>query len=415
MDEMDAICKKRGSDKGGTGVGDSVVNQLLSKIDGVDALNNILLIGMTNRKDMIDDALLRPGRLELHVEIGLPDEKGRNQILGIHTKNMCDAGRVAPDVMSRMPKIAAESKNYSGAELEGLVRTASSYALTRAIDPNDLSKAPDISTLSVLYEDFERALSEIEPKFGAKTVDLEGYYRCGIINYGEEFERMSANLGRIVQQVKTSEKTPLMSVLLSGDPESGKTALAAHAAVASGFPFVRILSADTMIGMSEAQKALEIHSCFLEAYKSPLSLILIDDLERIIEYIRVGPRFGNSVLQALLILLKKPPPENRRMLVLGTTSVPLLLEDLNLTQTFNLSVHVPLLEGGSDAITKVLVQSGGCSEADAKAISGSISRPIGVKKLLLLVEMARSNSLQEGHGERIDLSIFLECLHTVGY
>lgn len=72
LDEMDAICKQRGSVKDGTGVSDSVVNQLLSKIDGVDSLNNILLIGMTNRKDMIDDALLRPGRLEVHVEIGLP-------------------------------------------------------------------------------------------------------------------------------------------------------------------------------------------------------------------------------------------------------------------------------------------------------------------------------------------------------
>ncbi len=62
LDEMDAICKQRGSNRDGTGVSDSVVNQLLSKIDGVDSLNNILLIGMTNRKDMIDDALLRPGR-----------------------------------------------------------------------------------------------------------------------------------------------------------------------------------------------------------------------------------------------------------------------------------------------------------------------------------------------------------------
>ena len=59
-----------------TGVNDSIVNQLLSKIDGVDQLNNILIIGMTNRKDMIDDAILRPGRLEVHVEIGLPDEAG---------------------------------------------------------------------------------------------------------------------------------------------------------------------------------------------------------------------------------------------------------------------------------------------------------------------------------------------------
>ena len=85
--EMDAICKSRGSVKDGTGVSDSVVNQLLSKIDGVDSLNNILLIGMTNRKDMIDDALLRPGRLEVHVEIGLPNKNGRLQIIDIHTKN----------------------------------------------------------------------------------------------------------------------------------------------------------------------------------------------------------------------------------------------------------------------------------------------------------------------------------------
>lgn len=77
MDELDAICRKRGSVGGGTGVHDSIVNQLLSKIDGVDSLNNVLLIGMTNRKDMIDDALLRPGRLEVHVEIGLPSESGR--------------------------------------------------------------------------------------------------------------------------------------------------------------------------------------------------------------------------------------------------------------------------------------------------------------------------------------------------
>lgn len=90
FDELDAICKQRGSKNDGTGVGDSIVNQLLSKMDGVDQLNNILIIGMTNRMDMIDEALLRPGRLEVHIEISLPDESGRLQILNVHTAKVCE-------------------------------------------------------------------------------------------------------------------------------------------------------------------------------------------------------------------------------------------------------------------------------------------------------------------------------------
>lgn len=102
FDEIDAICKQRGSVAGNTGVHDTVVNQLLSKIDGVDELNNILVIGMTNRRDMIDDALLRPGRLEVQVEISLPNEDGRFQILNIHTSRMKSFKKIAPDVDNRV-------------------------------------------------------------------------------------------------------------------------------------------------------------------------------------------------------------------------------------------------------------------------------------------------------------------------
>merc|ERR1719414_1790713 len=100
FDEIDSICKSRGTNSDSTGTHDSIVNQLLSKIDGVDSLNNILLIGMTNRIDLIDEALLRPGRLEVHVEISLPDKKGRLQILNIHTRNMRKANRITPDALS---------------------------------------------------------------------------------------------------------------------------------------------------------------------------------------------------------------------------------------------------------------------------------------------------------------------------
>lgn len=169
---------------------------------------------MTNRKDMIDDALLRPGRLEVHVEIGLPDVKGRLQILGIHTRSMQQAKRITQDVLDRLPEIAEKTKNYSGAEIEGLVKAASSYALTRCVDLKDLKKAPDTKNLILQYSDFERALLDIEPKFGAKSQELKAYYRNGFVPYGDTFDGLMTTLERLVAQVRSSDKTPLMSILL---------------------------------------------------------------------------------------------------------------------------------------------------------------------------------------------------------
>lgn len=154
FDELDAVCKQRGSGAGGgTGVGDSIVNQLLTKLDGVDQLNNILLIGMTNRKDMIDDALLRPGRLELHLEISLPDEFGRSQILNIHTNKLRESNHLGSDV--DIGQLAKLTKNYSGAEISGLVRAATSFAMTRHTDTGDSQiKLKDVEKMLVGNDDF---------------------------------------------------------------------------------------------------------------------------------------------------------------------------------------------------------------------------------------------------------------------
>ncbi len=413
MDEMDAICKQRGTVKDGTGVSDSVVNQLLSKIDGVDSLNNILLIGMTNRKDMIDDALLRPGRLEVHVEIGLPDKKGRLQILNIHTRNMRKAGRITPEALERLPDLASKAKNFSGAELEGLVKAASSYALTRCVDVKDLSKAPDAKNLVLEYADFERALEDVEPKFGAKSQELKAYYRNGFVPYGDNFDLLMGTLERLVEQVRVSDRTPLMSVLLQGPPASGKTAIAAKLAVDSGFPFIRMISADEMIGYSETSKSQMIHKAFMDSYKSPLSLIFLDDIERLIDYVPIGPRFSNTVLQTLLILLKKiPPDEGRRLLVLGTTSNAHLLEDLGLVQAFGVAQSVPLLEEPKD-VCEVLRVAAHMNESDARRIAkGMHNKAIGIKQLLMVAEMAKQGSDKKGG---VDVNVFMECLHTVGY
>ena len=93
FDELDAFTRERGSLKGDTtGIRDSVVNQLLAKMDGVDQLDNILVIGLTNRAELMEPALLRPGRLEVQVEIGLPDKEGRQRIVAIHSKRLRERG-----------------------------------------------------------------------------------------------------------------------------------------------------------------------------------------------------------------------------------------------------------------------------------------------------------------------------------
>ena len=98
FDEMDAVARQRGALSGDTtGVRDSVVNQLLAKMDGVVEAGNVLVIGLTNRPELLDEALLRPGRLEVQLQVTLPDLLGRRDILRIHTRAMRENGALAPD------------------------------------------------------------------------------------------------------------------------------------------------------------------------------------------------------------------------------------------------------------------------------------------------------------------------------
>ena len=118
-----------------SGVRDSVVNQLLAKLDGVKAMDNVLVVGLTNRRDLIDPALLRPGRLEVHLEIEPPDEAGRRDILDIHLRRLRDAGRLAHCADDALASIASDkTQGWSGADLAGLVRSATSFALQRGLD-----------------------------------------------------------------------------------------------------------------------------------------------------------------------------------------------------------------------------------------------------------------------------------------
>lgn len=391
FDEIDAICKRRGSTGGGTGVGDSVVNQLLSKMDGVEALNNILVIGMTNRKDMIDSAVLRPGRLEVHVEISLPDEAGRAQILGIHTAKARANGFLDPAV--DVAAIAAVTKNYTGAEIEGLVRTARSYAIAREIDPSALDKL-DVAKLRMTQDDFLMAVDETTAAFGARESELERLCEGGVVPFGPEFTSVVSTLERLVRQSVSSVRSPLLTACVCGQPGSGKSAVTVRTALDSGMPMIKRLGAEDMLGMGELLKARAIHEAFEDAYKSNQSLLILDDVERMMDFVPapIGPRLNNTVLQTLLVLLRTAPPKaGRRLLVVCTTSEPAFLQQVGMLSVFTVVERLPLVRDAANYMAVLSAAAGDVMPADhiteaAEALAG---QALPVKRVMQLVELAR--------------------------
>lgn len=415
FDEIDAICKRRGMNSSASGVGDTVVNQLLSKIDGVNALNNILVIGMTNRKDMIDEALLRPGRLEVHVEISLPDEHGRHQILQIHTAKMKTNRMLAQDVS--LEALAANTKNYSGAEIEGLCKSAAAFALNRHVDYRDLQKQVDSSGMMVTMDDFSRALNEVQPAFGMGRDDFARCLLGGFLIHGDRMRKLLASGKLFRDEVATSESSPLFSVLLEGPHGTGKTALAALLAVESGFPFVRFVTPESYVGFSEAGKCQALAKVFDDAHKSALSVIVLDNIERMIEYSPIGPRFSNIVLQTLMVLTKQVPAKGRKLLILATTSCIDVIERLGYRETFSAVLHTPtlsgeeiatILDGRAEARNLQQEADGSLSSLTATSLSRTNFRSereramaielleaegFGVKKLLMILNMARTETV----------------------
>ena len=382
FDEIDSICKARGTITSGTGVNDSAVNQLLTKIDGVDSLNDIIVIGMTNRKDLIDEAILRPGRLELHIEVSLPDEKGRLQIFNIHTKKMRENKVLDDDV--DLAKLAKMTKNYTGADIESMVKLACSNALSQGVNFSN-SKINFTKEHKVNMKNFEDAFAEIQPMFGLKTTDLENSIQFGMINYGENYEILSSKISSLFEQIKNSQSISLLSVLLEGEPGCGKTALASYLALHSGFPFIRIISPESLVKFMESGKYTSIYNTFEDGYKSPYSIIILDNIEKLIEYIRVGPRFSNLLLQTLRVFIKKlPPKKGKKMLIIGTTSCASQLEDLDIVQDFDRRIKIPNLT--KTEILNVL-KNYQCHEEDREKIANLVQN-LPIKQLCFLIDRA---------------------------
>ncbi len=164
FDEIDAIASKRGSVETGTKVTENVLNQLLAEMDGIETLSNVIVIGATNRPDILDPAIVRPGRFDRIVYVPIPQKDGRAQIFDIHTKNM-----PIKDKKKVLEELSEKTEGYTGADIENLCREAGMLALRENIECSEITmkhfeKAMDKVLPSVSKSDEER-YKQIEQKY----------------------------------------------------------------------------------------------------------------------------------------------------------------------------------------------------------------------------------------------------------
>ena len=344
FDEIDAICKARGS--GGVTasvVHDNVVNQLLTKLDGMRSLNNILVVGITNRRDLLDKALLRPGRLELQLEIGLPDAYGRLQILEIHTKAFKSAGTLSECV--DLERLAQMTENHSGAELKGLVRAATSHALSRhlgmssgdSVATNNITNSEEENP-KVTMEDFKSAMKEFVSAMKQDAKEVENIVP-------ENFfllEKQSEALEELYETLETLKNSgggkndgqnvgALTQTIIQvrGIKDSGKTTIICKAVTDAKYPHARILSAHDILRKVEDPTLLAqtvifaIKSAFDDAAKGKLSAIIIDDLDVLLGVDRATgriPEHNKEMSRVVLEYVRTVPEKGSKFAVIVTTN-----------------------------------------------------------------------------------------------
>jgi transitional endoplasmic reticulum ATPase len=174
LDEIDAIAPKRGA-YSGSHVTESVVNQILTSIDGLESMEGVIIIGATNRPDILDTSLLRPGRFDRLLLVPAPDFQARKEIFEIHTKNM------PLDKDISLSELSKKTEGFTGADIEGLCREAAMLSLRK-----------NINSKKVVMDNFEKAMYSIRPSITES-----------VINY---YKEISKDLGSGVSKKDKSEK-----------------------------------------------------------------------------------------------------------------------------------------------------------------------------------------------------------------
>ncbi|MET0589504.1 MAG: CDC48 family AAA ATPase [Novosphingobium sp.] len=328
IDEIDSIAPKRGEVHGEAEK--RLVAQLLTLMDGLHARSNIVVIAATNRPDAIDEALRRPGRFDREIVIGVPDEKGRREILGIHTRGMPLAEGVDLDELART------THGFVGADIAALAREAAIDAVRRIMPQLDLEAQtipPEVlESLSVTREDFMAALKRVQPSAMREVmvqVPNIGWADIGGLDEAQLKLREGVELPlRNPQAFHRLGIRPAKGFLLYGPPGTGKTLLAKAVAKEAEANFIAIKSSDLLskwYGESEQQ----IARLFARARQVAPCVIFIDEIDSLVPARGTSgmgePQVTARVVNTILAEMDGME-EMQSIVVIGATNRPALVD-----------------------------------------------------------------------------------------
>ena len=309
IDEIDAIAGERDED---SDMENRVVAQLLTLLDGLEERGRVIVIGATNRVDTIDPALRRGGRFDREIEIGVPDEPGRREIMDVHTRGM----PLAEDV--DLDRVAGRTHGFVGADLHTLTTEAAMHALRRTRDEPQVTR-----------EDFGAALRAVEPsamrEYVAESPTVTFEDVGGLADAKSALEQAvewPLEYGPLFSATNTD---PPSGVLLYGPPGTGKTLLARAVAGESGVNFIRVAGPELMDRyVGESEKA--VREVFDRARQTAPAIVFFDEIDGI-----AGGRVeGNEVTERVvsqLLTEMDSAAENPDIVVVAATNRRDMLDD----------------------------------------------------------------------------------------
>ncbi|HEY0446455.1 MAG TPA: CDC48 family AAA ATPase [Allosphingosinicella sp.] len=327
IDEIDSIAPKRGQVSGEAEK--RLVAQLLTLMDGLEPRQNLIVIAATNRPEAIDEALRRPGRFDREIVIGVPDENGRREILGIHTRGMPLDGGVD------LRGLARRTYGFVGADLAALTREAAIEAVRRIMPKINLEEGtipPEVlETLSVTGNDFEEALKRVQPSAMREVmVQVPNVRWEDIGGLDDARERLREGVELPLKDPQAFRRLgirPAKGFLLYGPPGTGKTLLAKATAREAEANFIATKSSDLLskwYGESEQQ----IARLFARARQVAPTVIFIDELDSLVPARGSGggePQVTERVVNTILAEMDGLEELNN-VVVIGATNRPNLID-----------------------------------------------------------------------------------------